>query len=283
MSHIRDTAGYFDTNVFDHLHKGIGAIPADAVLLTERVCEGRLSILLSVMNLEEVLSAVPLDPALALAELRLIANLVDLTHIIKPPHLLLSDDIAAYAQGTTPPPPLIEVSLTIRTNLDRMIDPTSGDMAELIAVAAEVREQIAEFRSGMRQSISEVRSVAKHIPKKDRPTFDEYWEALSSSFAEGWAERAGQLRPCRERGIDGLLQLRSVRLSISASLSLTYAHTFEAREPQQGDSRDLQHAVTASAARVFVTDDPKFARLLKRVPVENFTVLTLPEFLASIR
>ena len=61
------------------------------------------------------------------------------------------------------------------------------------------------------------------------------------------------------------------------------AFRFEKRGAQQGDSRDQLHAIAASAARVFVTDDPQFARLLKRVPVNAFAVLSLPEFIASIR
>ncbi len=274
--------GYFDTNIFDHLHKGIGATTADLELLKARVVDGRLRILFSAINLEEVVSAVFADQALTLAELQLIANLVDLHHIIKPSDMLLTDDIVAFANGTTPPPPLIEVSPAIRANLERMLSPTTSDTAELIDLAREVREQIGEFRAGMKQSVNKVRPIAKQIPKKDRPTFDQYWEALSASFAEGWAERVGQLHACRERGIENLLQLRSVRLSVGASLSLTYAHTFEDRQPQQGDSRDLHHAVAASAARVFVTNDPQFARVLKRVPVNNFSVSALPEFLASV-
>ena len=109
-------------------------------------------------------------------------------------------------------------------------------------------------------------------------------------MAEGYAERSGQLSACRARGIEGLLQLRSVRLSIGVSLALAYAQTYglerrpaERRKPQQGDSRDLQHALIASATRVFVTHDPKFARLFKYVPVSNFSVLTLPNFINSIR
>src|SRR5262249_33676446 len=136
---------------------------------------------------------------------------------------------------------------------------------------------------GMKQAANEVRAVANQIPRKERPTFERYWQDLSTAFAEGYAEGGGHLPACRERGIDGLLQLRSVRILVGTSLSLTYAETFEERQPQQGDSRDLQHALTASAVRIFVTHDTQFARLLKRVPVNDFSVLTLSEFLASIR
>jgi hypothetical protein len=273
------TTVYFDTNIFDHLYKGIRATPGDVQFLKQRVSDGRLSILVSVINLEEMLMMVPSDRALAVEELQLMDELADRTHIIKPFHELIAEDITAYAQGIPLPSPLIVFPLAARKTLEylRKSDPT--DVEELIR---ETREQIDTFRVSMREGGHQVRQVARNIRRGDRPTFEQYWHDLSIPFAEAYAERPGQLQACRERGIEGLLQLRSVRLSVSASLSLTYAETFEKRRPQQGDSRDLQHALTASAVRVFVTHDPKFARLLKRVPVSDFRVLTLTEFLGSI-
>jgi predicted nucleic acid-binding protein len=279
MSSILHTV-YFDTNIFDHLHKGICVTPADVQFLKQRVSDGRLSILLSMINLEEVLMAVPTHRALALAELQLMEDLVDFTHIIKPFQELLTEDITAYARGTTLPSLLIAFPRAARETLQRLLNPYTTGMQEL---SEETREHIDAYRTRSRQGVDIVRQVADQIPRRAQPTFEAYWQALSTSFAEAYAERAGQLPACRARGIDGLLQLRSVRLSVSASLSLTYAETFEERQPQQGDARDMQHALTASPVRVFVTHDTKFARLLKRVPVSDFSVLTLPEFLASIR
>ncbi len=270
---------YFDTNIFDHLHKGIRVTPDDVQFLKQHVSDGRLSILASIVNLEEVLTMASRDRDLAVKELQLIEGLVDCNRIIKPFHKLIAEDITAYAQGTTLPSPLVEFPRAARETLESLHNSDTADMQKF---SREVQEQIDEFRAGMKQAVNEIRAVANQIPRKERPTFERYWQDLSASFAESYAEGAGQLPACRERGIDGLLQLRSVRLLVGANLSLTYAETFEERQPQQGDSRDMQHALTASAVRIFVTHDTQFARLLQRVPVSDFSVVTLPEFLASI-
>jgi hypothetical protein len=261
-------AVYFDTNIYDHLHKGIRATPDDVQFLKQRVCDGRLSILSSIINLEEILMMASEDRDLAVAELQLIDELVDCNYILKPFHQLIDEDVIAYAQGTALSSPLIEFKRAARIALACLSDTTGMQEG-----SREVREQIDTFRTNMMEGINQVRPVAKKIPKENKPNFEQYWNDLRVSFAEVYAERSGQLAACLERGIDGLLQLRSVRLSIGASLSLTYAQTFEKRQSQQGDSRDIQHALTASSVRIFVTHDAKFARLLKRVPVYDFSVL----------
>jgi len=63
--------------------------------------------------------------------------------------------------------------------------------------------------------------------------------------------------------------------------SLIYAQTFEGRTPKIGDSRDLMHAIASSEARIFVTDDAPFRRILSRVPMDDFEVIDLPSFVAS--
>jgi len=81
---------YFDTNVFDHIHKGIGMTAADLQLMKDRIRDGRVSLRLSAINLEEVLAAVERDPAIAFEELRLMVDLCGLEQIIKPHNVLIS-------------------------------------------------------------------------------------------------------------------------------------------------------------------------------------------------
>ena len=117
-------------------------------------------------------------------------------------------------------------------------------------------------------------------------TFEEYWQQGAIKGAEDVAQRVGVLDECRTRGIEGLLEIPSVRMAVGSALSLIFAQAREksaqAERPQ--DSRDLQHAVmAASRATVFVTDDGKLLRLVKRVPMSRFEAVKLPDFLARLR
>lgn len=80
----------------------------------------------------------------------------------------------------------------------------------------------------------------------------------------------------------GLLDLRGVRMAVGINLSLAYAETFEGRAPDMGDSRDQQHAVSASAADVFVTQDPKLLILAARIPETGLRVMDLRSFLQAL-
>ncbi|MFQ5853753.1 MAG: hypothetical protein ACE5JU_24605 [Candidatus Binatia bacterium] len=272
---------YFDTNVFDHIHKGIGITKADLLALRSALGAGKISILLSYLNLEEALSALDSCPALAKAELQLILDLADWKRMVKPANMLLSGDINCYARGEVPSQPFIS-DPAIQSNLRAMLDPSRQDMGELLTIAKESRKQKEEFMAGMRQATKKVLPHAKKL-KGQRLTFHEYCERLADKLAESFAERVEVRDACQKRGIKGLLEIRSIRLAVGANLSLTYAQAFEGRTPKFSDSRDICHAVLASAASVFVTQDGAFARLLDRIPIEGFRVVDICELLKEIR
>jgi hypothetical protein len=66
---------YFDTNVFDHISKGIGVSRADIDILHSAVSKRRINIVLSYLNLEEVLAQLEENGDQAQAQLRLILRL----------------------------------------------------------------------------------------------------------------------------------------------------------------------------------------------------------------
>jgi hypothetical protein len=115
-------------------------------------------------------------------------------------------------------------------------------------------------------------------------SFAEFFEQGSGNVAESFAQRAGVLEACKQRGIEGLLRIKSVRMGVGAALSLIYEQMFEGWSPKISDSRDLQHAVSAAAvAQTFVTNDKRLRDSLSRIPIDGFTVIDLQGFLAPIR
>lgn len=276
---------YFDTNVFDHIYKGIDIAESAQHLLRLAVETGRISILLSVLNFEEIMGLLEKSNAQAVAVLRLMAGLVEKNRIVKPSDMFLRDDIHRYAQGNELLAPFINLDPVIQSNLEVLTNPSQKDIDELLVIVKEVKKEKENFVLTMREANSKVLPHAKQFLKNNYgkpPNWKDYWESLAERFAEGFVEREKLLDACRNRGIKGLLALRSVRMTVGASLSLAYAETFEKRTPKMGDSRDMQHAVLATAADAFVTHDHNLARLLARIPIERFQVLDLPGLLHSI-
>jgi hypothetical protein len=70
---------------------------------------------------------------------------------------------------------------------------------------------------------------------------------------------------------------------VGSSVALVYAQLVNGRSPWESDSRDMHHAVMASAADVFETDDERLRDDLCRVPDLPFEVRTLPELVARFR
>jgi len=276
---------YFDTNVFDHIHKGIGVTEDDRLALRSAVKTGRISLVLSFLNLEEVLSSMESSPSQANAELQLILDLADWQRVVKPPNMLLGDDICCYAKGEDLPDPFIAIDPVIQSNLRALMNPSQKEINDLWPVIREAQQQKENFVSRMKEANEKVLPYAKDFLRKSHgrsPNWLDYWIRLEEGFAEGFAEHEKVLDACKQRGIKGLLALRSVRMAVGASISLAYAETFEKRTPKIGDSRDMQHAILAAATDTFVINDKSFARLLGRVPINDFQVLDLHAFMERI-
>jgi hypothetical protein len=79
------------------------------------------------------------------------------------------------------------------------------------------------------------------------------------------------LRKVRQRGLPGLLELKSVALTVGTNLSLIYSHHFEGGKSMSGDSRDILHAI--------VTNDRRLETILARIPACEFQVMNLRSFL----
>ncbi len=117
--------------------------------------------------------------------------------------------------------------------------------------------------------------------RRPKQHFIPYWRDVADGFAEGYAGHVGVWERCRERGMDRLLAVPCVAMAIGAAASMVYAKLVEGRATDRGDSRDQAHAIAASTADIFVSNDDEFRRLLKRVPMIAPAVMSLEEFLAS--
>src|SRR2546425_4157410 len=78
--------------------------------------------------------------------------------------------------------------------------------------------------------------------------------------------------PCRARGLDGLLNVRTVRFCVGAVMPWIFSVVVgdQPRRPQRQDGYDLWHALKPSAPDVFVPRAERLAGLLAPVPLDGF-------------
>jgi predicted nucleic acid-binding protein len=274
---------YFDTNIYNHIHKRHhGVTEADIAKLYATVRADKIRILTSTSVIEEVLSALISLERDSFAILKHIRKLAKRKRILKYHPNLLEDDIVAYSRGKkmpshfmAPPPNFTKI----------FTDHGPDHMAILRKIAEDTQKQIQSFRDKMDNSyIKHIRPLAEEIKRqKKQQSFEDYWAELSIPFAELLAKKAGVLAECQERGMEGLLEVRSVRLCTLAQLSLGYSNTYQRTTIDRGDSRDMHHAVLASSVNTFVTHDRRFAGILRRMPVDNFEVIDLKTLLSQFQ
>jgi hypothetical protein len=272
---------YFDTNVFTHIYHRTGVTDFDVTCLRTAIAQGRIRVLLSTQVLEETIGALRKEPDEAMARLQIIFDLTTWTRLLKFHADLLRGEIECYAFKRPMPSAFYPENLGLK---DYLLDSSAQNRTELVEVANETQSYLQWYKSDLRKAMEEsILPIARQIRATSaQQSFDEYWQALAVPWVEGLAEDLNVLRECRSRGMGGLLAVKSVHLFVFATLSLTYAQTYEGNSPQSGDSRDMQHAILASAADTFVTDDATLLRILTRRPIPDLKVMDLPQLIGTL-
>jgi hypothetical protein len=163
-------------------------------------------------------------------------------------------------------PPEIQTLPAIRQHVDGLLRADEGEIADFVKAAGEVRAQVDELWAGLRRARDQARAELGPRPPKAEP-FAQYWREIAPALVEAYADKVGVRRLCNEAGIDRLLTCPSVGMMVGANASMIYSRVVEGRAAKRGDSRDQQHALMASAADVFVTDDGDLRYILQRVPL----------------
>lgn len=278
---------YFDKNVLSHLISSQRGVPEtngvtvdDLKAVLEAVSAGKIINLLSVMHIQEALYALKASsPEIAQEELGLIRSLMDTNQIIKYPMDLLKDDIISYSRGESPSSPLIQNN----HDLNVLFSP-DGDVEERKKALADTDTQNAEFLTKTSAANDNDRVVVLEKFGGTQPVFQEFYDRKILESIEGIVKKAeeetgedGLLDACHRRGLDGMLQVKSVAMAAGIKLSYQYARIFgeitEKGRDRKGDASDLRHALLASTADIFVTHDEDLAFYIRRIPNTGIEVI----------
>jgi hypothetical protein len=277
---------YFDTNVFDNILKRRNNVTTeDEMRLRSTLAGGNLSVLLSIINIQETIDA--RKPEIVLPQLRLILDLTSWDQFVKPHDLVLTDDIRHFAWNGEPDRPffLEPVVSQVRSALLRLLDGT-GNLSELDDVINLNNQQKQHFLNGIENARAETYAQIQALIEKEHeeiPSFEQYLASQQEKLARDFARRLGVQYECERRGIAQFLSMKSVKMTSGLGLSFMFRAAVEGKAPKRGASRDLQHLVPAAAAAdTFVTHDAELAFMVRRVPMNGFQVTTLRELLDQV-
>jgi hypothetical protein len=269
---------YLDTNIFNHLiNKEYGITDEEKDSLRSKVIEGKISIPLSFINFEEIFCTLESYPDLAKKYFLIMSELSNNEKLIKTPETLISDDINSFINYGVGSIAFYPASL-VKINTKELLNNKKSE--EFLGIIRGIKEEKVNFRLeniNIRNEILANVEIVDHVP-----SYEQLYESEKNSFIRGLIEEIGIIERFRYININRLLQIRSVQLCVGWSISYIYGQLFENRKPERGDSRDMKHAVSASAADFFVTHDRNLSTLMKRIPIQNFEVCNIHELLEKI-
>ena len=274
---------YFDRNIFGDLKatEDGGESAEKFSALRAAVNEKRLTVLLSTTVLEETLPALNLSPSILRQDLQVIFGLVQKRRMIKSAGDLLTEAVQSYAYDRRLPDMLTRTPRFLEDFLVK--GRVSRALREFVdAVIA----QGSEFTANFTETFLEARRVGEERNVGTPEDFGELWNVVAPAIAENWAKHCGLYERCVERGMEGLLEARAVRLYAIYYTALIHSKWFgEQGTPGKviaSEKGDFHHSVQAAAADVFVTRDRRLTRWLRKIPVESFEVLNLDELLERL-
>ena len=160
----------------------------------------------------------------------------------------------------------------------------SGIIGKVGVLKQTALDQWTESRREVHSALSSHSVEAGHPQRKDIHWF---LKSEEQTYAEGLAKAIGLDEACRRRGLDGLVNVRTVRFYVNAlvayAFDITIGKELQPRAPKWGDDYDFWHIILASTADAFVTYDDRLFKLLMRLPIDGFRVFpSIPALLDAI-
>jgi hypothetical protein len=262
---------YLDRNVMSHLKRHIGgASPEHEASLRVAIREGRLAIPLSTVTLSETLLMD--NNKQAFDEARWIIGLTGRGHVINDVVPLLNDCVRAYAHGASDPSPYVTT-----LDLSLITSATPRNVGRILMVMLEYKRQRAIWVEEWTARFE--RWKARISGKR---TAQQFIDDNASEWLETFTDRAGVRAGCEQRGWDGLLGLKTLRLGVIPPLLLAHAKIFHDTNLEEAHFGDLHHLVEATTADLFVSHDRRLRELLSRTHVPGLEAITLPQLVRRL-
>jgi hypothetical protein len=196
--------------------------------------------------------------------------------MVKPCDQLLADDIRAYAQGGEAARPFIDATLQniISEGIAALVESDGEELDDEMIAELERAQQRRRWFGHLLKGMGEAGESREEVG------FNEYCVRESTRVLEAQAQFAGVLEACRERGVDGLLNVPSVRAATYVALAMGYRKNVQTSESVLAN---LCHVPSAGAvAETLVTDNAQVRQALDHVSLEKLAILDLPGFLAQL-
>jgi hypothetical protein len=280
---------YFDRNVFSDIGELRRGLTREDVAVIEQAVQSKSVIIpASITLFEETIRVLRESDEKYDQHIRTVFGLIHKEEMVKPPNQLLRDDCYSYAEGSryerlTPTPSRMSDILDLSRNRE-----------DLLTLAEEITQRFQDSAANITEGLLAARVAGEERNVGTPDDFSEVWSGLSTTMVDGVLSQVPRpiRRLCKKRGLDKILRIKSIRLYTIYYAWLIHSGWFgvqgDPRKMKEGDVGDFFHAVQASSATVFVTQESKDKRdrlpfILNQIPTAEFTIMGLSEFVEYLR
>ena len=287
---------YFDNCILAYLNGGNPKYDSKRILekIEKAKVGNRIDIIISMEVIEELMGRFESNREEYSERWALMHRLADWSRVPKYHCDLLEDDIVSFAQKGKPDSPFVRLgqcNYSLVQKLAGMAEAPCDSMAEKVCQGLEKSGTGLDFLKlgKMDDLVQEWREDQK---KEGAQGIEEQWKSVWKTepnlvqrnavqhMAGGWADYFSVGRECRERGLDKLVELPTVRVAVGYIF-----YKWKAGLPEKGpqkvkrnDYYDFRHAIHAGAIGTLVTDDKKLTEAMKQIPGHSIQVYTLEEW-----
>jgi hypothetical protein len=280
---------YFDRNVFSAISELESGLTADDIeKLRRAVSTCDLTIFGSSPLLEETAATMAQSREMYRRHMGTVLDLIERRRLIKTGEDILNDDCYNYAVGLPENNRTMLATASLMSKFELLEH--ESYVGQVVADRQRERTTGAAHLNGL---MVEARADKRWAGSVPRPSLDELWDQLAVQVVTRWVDRRPPeiKKKCHKRGLKKMLELRSFRFDALYFVSMTYTSLFgmtrDPRKVKHGDLHDWHHAICASAANVFVTNESKtrpghLGHALSWKATPGFEVLNLKELLGRV-
>jgi len=285
---------YFDTNVFGDLTDSGNAETAERLhALKTGVSEQRVRIILSFESLQELLIGPEHKQSHLQRCRRLCREIADWLYLLKPADELFRDDVLSFARTGLPSIPFVRPD----HELWQHIDPIRFDQRDLLGHlrSGDCLSRTLDFErrfvdTVLKRADPEKAKCVRDAVRKQHSNPESQWRTLwetggtAEIMARDFADHLNVLPECEERGIDQLLRIPTIRMTLGYTLHAWYMQIIQQKTRfEMSDAMDSRHATCAGAVGNIVTTDGRFRAAIEHIPDHAVKVWSLNEFTSELR
>ena len=284
---------YFDSNVYADL--ALCRIPdADKLLslIRKAVTDKRLVVVPSIEVFGELVPVSQVDEMEFRKRWRLMHELGDWSHTLKPANELLKDDFISFARTGHADNPYVTREVpyygAIATLASMTTPPSPMELKQLT-------QQAYDHKGGFADVINQAgKDWHGKRPFPPSFTFAQFWldsiaistdesNSFPKMMVNALAESLGIGEQCRAQGLGKLLLLPTVLLPIGYWTYSWHRQVTRGSVEKPSFAFDFRHCTLAGAAGIFVTGDKVLRNAIKEIPGHNVQAMSLPELVATLQ